>query len=77
MTNPDLFSEFQEMINSKDPQVTALLHRLAEQSAMIKDQEINNDLLQELIVKYSLSAIRPVCIKLTVLSIFMSQTDIR
>lgn len=53
MTHPDLFSEFQELINSRDPKVTALLHRLAEQSAMIKDQEINNDLLQELIVKYS------------------------
>ena len=41
------------MLRSKDPKVSRIIHQLLEHRATIKDKEINNRLLQELVIKYS------------------------
>ena len=51
--NEYFFDECLELIRSKDPKASQMVYQLIENSATIKDKEINNRLLQELVIKYS------------------------
>jgi len=51
--NQNLFDECLKLLRSKDPKVSRIIHQLLEHRATIKDKEINNRLLQELVIKYS------------------------
>lgn len=53
MINENLFDECLKLLRSKNPKVCHIIHQLFEHRATIKDQEINNRLLQELVIKYS------------------------
>ena len=53
MMNQNLFDECLKLLRSKDPKVSRIIHQLLEHRATIKDKEINNRLLQELVIKYS------------------------
>ena len=53
MSNENFFNEYFKLIRSEGPQVSSLIYQLLEHSAIIKDKEINNRLLQELVIKFS------------------------
>jgi len=46
------------LLKGKDPLLSALIHQLIEYRATVADNEINNQLLQELIVRYAESELR-------------------
>jgi sigma-B regulation protein RsbU (phosphoserine phosphatase) len=53
MSRDNEFRKYRSLIESQDPQAVSLIHQLMEFSAVIKDKEINNRLLQQLVIKYS------------------------
>jgi len=55
MINENFFDECIKLMRSKHPKVSHIIYQLLEHRATIKDKEINNRLLQELVIKYSAS----------------------
>ena len=53
MRPEDNLNKHMELLKQKDPQVSSLIHQLIEYRASIADNQINNQLLQDLISKYS------------------------
>ncbi|MGD9301856.1 MAG: SpoIIE family protein phosphatase [Desulfobacterales bacterium] len=58
MRPEDNLNKHIELLKQKDPQVSSLIHQLIEYRASIADNQINNQLLRDLISKYSESEIR-------------------
>ena len=53
MIDENFFDECLKLIRSKHPKVSNIIYQLLEHRANIKDKEINNRLLQELVIKYA------------------------
>jgi sigma-B regulation protein RsbU (phosphoserine phosphatase) len=54
----DNLYKYLPLLKGKDPLFSALIHQLIEYRATVADNEINNQLLQELIIKYAESELR-------------------
>jgi sigma-B regulation protein RsbU (phosphoserine phosphatase) len=58
MGTEENFNKYLPLLKGKDPLLSALIHQLIEYRAIVADNEINNQLLQELISKYAESELR-------------------